>query len=63
MRSEILVKATVQDKETMERRRNLAMSKSVQELSRIGGLSDFPIPGAIERLLTKSRPDVSTDTG
>ena len=63
LKSQLLVKSTVQDKEIMERRRNLAASKSVGELSRIGGLSDFPVPGAIERLLSKSKTDVSADKG
>ena len=61
MRSELLVKSTIQDKEVAAHRRQLAQSKSVQELSKIGSLSEFPIPGKLERFFSVSRESVSAN--
>ncbi len=51
MKSEVLVKTKVEDPEVMEQRRQLAQSKSVGELAKVSGLSDFPVPSPIENLL------------
>ena len=48
-----MVKSVVQDTATLKARRSAMGSKSVGELSQITGFSDFPIPGAIERLMQK----------
>ncbi|XP_059092500.1 uncharacterized protein LOC131887810 isoform X3 [Tigriopus californicus] len=55
LRSELLVKQTVQDQALLQQRRRMAGSKSVQELSQIHSLGEFPLPG----WLSKSKPDVS----
>ena len=58
MKAQVLVKARVEDPEIREFRKKLVESKSVSELSQISGLSDFPIPSTIERLM-QSKGDVS----
>ena len=48
---EVMVRTRIEDPEVLRERRNLTQSKSVSELSRIGGLSDFPVPATLERLI------------
>ncbi len=50
---EVLVRSRTEDPEVLKERRALAQAKSVSELAQIHSLSDFPIPGRIERLLRK----------
>ena len=48
---EVMVRTRIEDPEVLRERRNLTQSKSVSELSRISGLSDFPVPATLERLI------------
>ena len=59
--SELLVKRSTKGQEILEQRRNLAQSKSVQELSQMRSISDFPIPGTIERIVSQRNIDVPTE--
>nr|XP_040577522.1 titin homolog isoform X4 [Lepeophtheirus salmonis] len=52
LRTELLVKSLYQDPSVQMEGRRLIQSKSVGELSQIHGLSDFPIPYAVERLIS-----------
>ena len=53
MKSEVLVKARVEDPEIQKQRQELTRSKSPVELSQISSLAEFPIPKNIETLLNK----------
>lgn len=55
----MLVKTKQEDPEVLEQRRRLAQSKSVQELSQLRSLSDFPVPSTLKRLVSKSNKDLS----
>jgi hypothetical protein len=59
MKSEVLVKAKIEDPDVLEGRRTLAQSKSVGELSRIHTLADFPIPSSIQRMVSRSKSEVN----
>ncbi|CAB4056705.1 unnamed protein product [Lepeophtheirus salmonis] len=52
LRTELLVKSLYQDPSVQMEGRRLIQSKSVGELSQIHSLSDFPIPYAVERLIS-----------
>ncbi|QQP35640.1 Uncharacterized protein FKW44_023922, partial [Caligus rogercresseyi] len=54
LKSELLVKSVYQDSDIQMEGRRLVQSKSVGELSQIHGLSEFPVPSVIERLMSKS---------
>ena len=59
-KAQVLVKSRVEDPEVREIRRQLVQSKSVSELSQVTSLSDFPIPSTIERLVSKSKSELSS---
>merc|ERR1719195_62105 len=61
LKSEILVKSVVEDRETQLQNMALTQSKSVSELSQIKSLSEFPIPDKIEKLISRSATN-KTDT-
>ena len=48
---ELITRARFEDPEIQAQRRALTQAKSVSELGAIHGLSDFPLPKNIERLL------------
>ena len=48
---EVMVRSRFEDPDVQRERRNLTQSKSVSELARINGLSDFPVPATLERLI------------
>ena len=54
LKSEILVKSVVEDRETQLQNMALTQSKSVSELSQVKSISDFPIPDRIEKLIHRS---------
>ena len=57
MKTQVLVKARVEDPQLQQSRSQIIQSKSVSELSQISSWSDFPVPTTIEKFLSKS--DVS----
>jgi hypothetical protein len=59
LKSEVLVKAKIEDPDVLEGRKTLVQSKSVGELSRIHTLADFPIPSSIQRMISRSKPEVN----
>ena len=59
LRSEVLVKTKIEKPEVQRERAQLVSSKSVSELSQVTSLSDFPIPTTIERLVSKSKGDLT----
>jgi hypothetical protein len=59
MKTQVLVKSRIEDPEICAQRKLLTQSKSVSELSQVTSLSDFPIPTTIEKMMSKSRTDVS----
>ena len=60
MKSQVLVSCkTTDDPDVLEARRKAAQSKSVQELSQITSLSDFPVPG----WLSRSKNDLRSTKG
>ena len=60
--AKVLVKAKVEDPAVLEARRAAAQSKSVTELSHISGLGDFPVPGPLERLISRSKGDLRSSS-
>ena len=56
-----MTRARFEDPEILEQRRALTQSKSVSELAAINGLSDFPIPATIERILSGKKADKDSD--
>ena len=53
MKSEVLVKARVEDPEIQKQRAELTKCKTPNQLSQINSLADFPIPTTIETMLEK----------
>ncbi len=51
LKSEVLVRSRVESPEVMHARQELTQSKSVNELSQVNSLSDFPVPKPIENLI------------
>merc|ERR1719510_1163972 len=51
LKTELLVKAAVEDPELQKERAAIVKSKTVNELSQISALSEFPLPEAIEELV------------
>ena len=56
--AKLLVKAKVEDPDILQARRTAAQSKSVTELAHMSGLADFPVPGPLERLISRSKGDL-----
>ena len=48
----LLVVSKFEDADTLQHRRQVVQSRSVSELSQISGLSDFPMPDKLEKLMT-----------
>lgn len=57
LKAECLVKSTVEDEDegVMRERRELVKNATPAELSRLHGLSDFPMPSALENIF-KEKP-------
>ena len=51
LKTQLLVKAAVEDPEVQKERAEILKSKTVNELSQISALSEFPLPEAIEELV------------
>ena len=51
--TKLLVKAECEDPEVQAARAEIVKSKSVHELSQVTSLSDFPVPEAIENMLSQ----------
>lgn len=51
----ILCESKVQDPDAVKERRQIAASRSVSELSQISGLSDFPLPTPVEKLIKSAQ--------
>jgi hypothetical protein len=51
MKAEVLVRSRMEDPKVLKERQELAKGKSVSELSRVTGLSDVPIPTALENII------------
>ena len=60
--AKVLLKAKVEDPDVLQARRTAAQSKSVTELSQISGLGDFPVPGPLERLISRSKGDLRSSS-
>ena len=60
--AKVLLKAKVEDPDVLRARRAAAQSKSVTELSQISGLGDFPVPGPLERLISRSKGDLRSSS-
>ncbi len=63
MRAQVLVSCKTNDPDVVDARRRAAQSKSVQELSQITSLADFPVPGAVQRMLSRSKGDLRSSKG
>ena len=59
LKSQLLVKSKVEKPEVQKERAELVSSKSVSELSQVTTLSDFPIPTTLERMISKSKGDLT----
>ena len=59
LKSQLLVKSKVEKPEVQKERAELVSSKSVSELSQVTTLSDFPIPTTLERMMSKSKGDLT----
>ncbi len=55
MKSDLLVKARVEEPDIQKARQELTRSKSPVELSQINSLAEFPIPKTVENLMAKKR--------
>ena len=53
LKSQLLVKATVEDPEIQIERAEIVKTKTVNELSQVTTLSEFPVPEAIEKLISR----------
>ena len=53
LKCQLLVKATYEDPELQKERAETVKTKSVNELSQVTALSEFPVPEAIERLISR----------
>lgn len=51
---EVLVRSRQEDPEVLRQRQELVQSRSVSELAKISSLSEFPIPGNLQRLIRGS---------
>ena len=54
LKSEVLVRARVEDPELQKRRAELTKSCTVQQLSQINSFSEFPIPKTIEKVINQA---------
>ena len=59
MKAEVLVRSRVEDPEKQMQRAELTKNKTVQELSQINSLAEFPIPKTIEALINKDMSKVA----
>ena len=59
LKCQLLVKSKTEKPEVQRERAQLVSSKSVSELSQVTSLNDFPIPTTIERLVSKSKGDLT----
>ena len=55
LKMELMVKSKVEDPEVQKQRQEMVNNKSVAQLGEIHGLSDFPIPTTLERLVSKEK--------
>ena len=62
LKSELLVKTVVEDRDKQIQNMALTQSKSVSELSRVKSLSDFPIPDQIEKLISRTATNNKNET-
>ena len=53
LKTQLLVKATVEDPEVQKERADLVKTKTVKELSQVTSFSDFPVPENIEKLVSR----------
>ena len=60
LKAQLLCKSKFEAPEVLAARRQIVSSKSVGELSQINSLSEFPVPGTLQRLLSKSKTDVTS---
>ena len=61
MTAEMLVKSKVEDPDMLIARRQISQSKSIHELSQISSFSEFPVPGTLKRIWSKSKQDMSDE--
>ena len=55
MTKQLLVKAKMEDPEVQKQRQEIVNTKTVAELGEIRGLSDFPVPATLERIMDKNK--------
>ena len=61
LKMELMVKSKVEDPEVQKQRQEMVNNKSVAELGEIHGLSDFPIPTTLQRLVNKEKRKIIVD--
>ena len=54
---EVLVRSRTENPEVLRERQAITQAKSVSELAQMSSMSDFPIPGNIERLLAGKKKE------
>ena len=59
LKSQLLVKSKIEKPEVQRERAQLVSSKSVSELSQVTSISDIPIPTTLERMISKSKGDLT----
>merc|ERR1712126_160185 len=59
LKAQLLVKSKVEKPEVQKQRAELVSSKSVSELSQVTSLSEFPIPTTLERIISRSKGDLT----
>ena len=53
LKCQLLVKATVEDPEIQKERAETVKTKSVNELSQVTALSEFPVPEVVIKLISR----------
>ena len=53
LKTQLLVKATVEDPEVQKERADIVKAKTVNELSQVTSFKEFPVPDNIERLVSR----------
>jgi hypothetical protein len=55
MKTEVLVRAVIEDPELQRTRSEITKTRTVQQLSQINSMSEFPIPTNIENLMNAEK--------
>lgn len=60
LKTELLVKNVEQDSELVKERQETVKHKSISDLASINGLSDFPVPDVLEKIINPSKHRVKS---